>query len=159
MLYFVYTARLAPDGLRTVAPSAEIEFVAHVAEATLSFSVEGNGWKGGLPTVVPTPGSNVWGGVFSIPAVEAEALDRLEATESRSREETDVIDRSGRRHRVAIHRTAEPVKRELPPAPAYLALMVSGSRHWGLPIGWIIGLDDRLDATAGQPGENRAFWP
>lgn len=149
MLYFVYTARLAPDDLRAVAPSAEFEFVAHVAEATLSFSVEGNGWQGGLPTVVPAPGSNVWGGVFSIPAAEGAALDRLEATESRTRGETDVIDRSGRRHHVVIHRTAEPSGREFAPAPAYLDRMVYGSRHWELPIGWIVGLDDRLDATAG----------
>ncbi len=83
MLYFVYTARLAPDDLQAVAPSATFEFAAHLAEATLSFSVEGNGWKGGLPTVVPDPGSTVWGAVFSIPDTEADALDRIEAAEGR----------------------------------------------------------------------------
>ncbi|MGB9357422.1 MAG: gamma-glutamylcyclotransferase family protein [Acidimicrobiia bacterium] len=147
MLYFVYTARLAPDDLRAVAPSATFEFVAHLAEATLSFSVEGNGWKGGLPTVVPDPDSTVWGAVFSVPDTEADALDRVEATEERIREETDVIDRSGRRHPVVIHRTTGPTGPELVPAPAYLDRMLSGSRHWELPIGWIVGLDDRRNAV------------
>ena len=147
MLYFVYTARLAPDDLQAVAPSATFEFAAHLAEATLSFSVEGNGWKGGLPTVVPDPGSTVWGAVFSIPDTEADALDRIEAAEGRHRAETDVIDRSGRRHRVVIHRTIDPTGPELVPAPAYLDRMLSGSRHWELPIGWIVGLDDRRNAV------------
>ena len=155
MLYFVYTARLAPDDLRAVAPSAVFEFVAHLAEATLSFSVEGNGWNGGLPTVVSAPGSTVWGAVFSLPAAEADALDRVEATEARRREETNVIDRFGRRHGVAIYRTADPTGPELAPASDYLDRMLSGSRHWGLPIGWIVGLDDRRSAVAGAPEGHR----
>ena len=155
MLYFVYSARLAPNDLRAVAPSAVFEFVAHLAEAALSFSVEGNGWNGGLPTIMSAPGSTVWGAVFSVPDVEADALDRVEATEARHREETDVIDRSGRRHRVAVHRAADPTGPELAPAPAYLDRMLSGSRHWELPIGWIVGLDDRRSIAAETPEGHR----
>jgi len=146
--YFVYTARLAPDDLRAVAPSAAFEFVAHLAEATLSFSVDGNGWNGGIPTIAPAPGSTVWGAVFSIPEAEADALDHAEAAEARRREETDVIDRSGRRHRVMVHRIAGHAGPELAPAPDYIDRMLAGSRHWGLPFGWIVGLDDRLNADA-----------
>lgn len=159
MLYFVYTARLAPEDLCTVAPSATLEFVAHLDEAALSFSIEGNGWGGAIPTVVRVPGSTVWGAVFSMPAAEGAALDRAEAAEGRLREDMEVIDRSGRRHQVAVHRTPEPVGPDLTPAIDYLDRMLAGSRHWELPVGWIVGLDDRRIATEEAPSENRAFRP
>jgi gamma-glutamylcyclotransferase (GGCT)/AIG2-like uncharacterized protein YtfP len=152
MLYFVYTARLAPDRLRTVAPSAAFEFVAHLDGAAVSFSVAGNGWGGGIPTVVRSPGSTVWGAVFTIPETEARALDHAEAAEGRAREDMEVIDRLGRRHRVAAHRAVEPAGPELPPAIGYLDFMLAGARHWELPIGWIVGLDDRRNAMAETPG-------
>ena len=146
LLYFVYTARIAPDELTEVAPSATFEFVAHLAESTLSFSVEGNGWNGGLPTVVSAPGSTVWGAVFSIPAAEATALDRIERKEARVREEADVVDRNGRRYRAVVHRAAESTGPEFAPAPDYLDRMLTGSRHWELPIGWILRLEDHLNS-------------
>lgn len=147
MFYFAYTARIAPDDLVAVAPSAVFEFVAHLPESTLSFAIEGNGWNGGLPTVAAEPGSTVWGAVFSIPPREMIALDRVELTEGRQRVETDAIDRNGRRHRVSLHRAAAGIGSELPPSSDYLGRMLSGSRHWELPVGWIVSLDDRLAGT------------
>lgn len=147
MFYFAYTARIEPDDLIAVAPSAVFEFVAHLPESTLSFAIDGNGWNGGLPTVAAESGSTVWGAVFSIPQQEMTALDRVELSEGRHRVETEAIDRSGRRHRVSLHRAAGSGRSELTPSRDYLERMLSGSRHWELPIGWIVGLDDRLSGA------------
>jgi hypothetical protein len=87
------------------------------------------------------------------------AIDRIELVEQRLRVETDAVDRSGRRHRVVLHRAAGVVGSELSPSIEYLERMVAGSRHWELPIGWIVGLDDRLAATAEAADQNRAFRP
>jgi gamma-glutamylcyclotransferase (GGCT)/AIG2-like uncharacterized protein YtfP len=159
LLYFAYTARIAPDDLVNIAPSATFEFVAHLPESTLSFAIEGNGWNGGLPTVVPEAGSTVWGAVFRIQPEQMKSLDRVELAEQRHRIEADAIDRSGRRHRVALHRASGAVDSELTPSSDYLGRMLDGSRHWDLPIGWIVGLDDRLAATAEPADRNRAFRP
>jgi gamma-glutamylcyclotransferase (GGCT)/AIG2-like uncharacterized protein YtfP len=159
LFYFAYDARIAPDDLIDIAPSAAFEFVAHLPESTLSFAIEGNGWNGGLPTVVSDPGATVWGAVFSIPDREMVAIDRIELAEQRQRVETDAIDRNGRRHRVALHQAADVVGSELSPSIDYLERMVAGSRHWELPIGWIVSLDDRLAIVAEPADRNRAFRP
>lgn len=136
-----------PDALVDIAPTATFEFVAHLPESALSFAIEGNGWNGGLPTVVPEPGSTVWGAVFSIPQREMKILDGIERGEQRHRAESDAIDRNGRRHRVLLHKAAGVIGPELTPSTDYLTRMLAGSRHWELPIGWIVGLDDRLAGT------------
>ena len=159
MFYFAYDARIAPDDLIDIAPSAVFEFVAHLPESTLSFAIEGNGWNGALPTVVSEPGATVWGAVFSIPDREMVAIDRIELVEQRLRVETNAVDRNGRRHRVALHQAADVVGSELSPSIDYLERMVAGSRHWELPIGWIVSLDDRLAVVAEPADRNRAFRP
>lgn len=159
LLYFLYTARIAPNELAEVAPSATFEFVAHLPESALSFVIEGNGWNGGLPTVIPESGSTVWGAVFSIPRREMKALDGIELAEQRSRVESDAIDRSGRRHRVSLHRATDATGLARTPSPEYLGRMLAGSRHWDLPVGWIVGLDDRLAEAVESPGRKRVFRP
>lgn len=150
---------MAPGDLVEVAPSAVFEFVAHLPESTLSFTIEGNGWNGGLPTVVPEPGSTVWGAVFSLPPRELKKLDDVELAEQRTRVESDAIDRSGRRHRVALHRATHGIGTELAPSPEYLGQMLAGSRHWELPVGWIVSLDDRLEESLASPRRKRVFRP
>lgn len=133
--------------------------MAHLPESGLSFAIEGNGWRGGLPTVIPEPGSTVWGAVFSVQSSEMRMLDNLERAENRDRVESDAIDRTGRRHRVALHQVTDHIGPELAPSPDYLGQMLAGSRHWGLPVGWIVGLDDRLEDPAEMPGQKRVFRP
>ncbi len=109
--------------------------------------------------MIPESGSTVWGAVFSVPQREMKMLDGVELDEQRNRVESDAIDRSGRRHRVALHEAAAVNDSELAPSPEYLARMLAGSRHWGLPIGWTVGLDDRLTDAEAPSNQNRAFRP
>lgn len=145
LLYFAYTARIAPDKMSEVAPGAEFQFIAHLPEWGLEFPIAGNGWNGGLPTVIPSEGRTVWGAVFNVPDAEAEALDVVEDSEQRVASTIDAIDRSGVRHHVVTHVYDGPPNGTHAPAPDYLRLMVQGSRHWDLPFGWIAGLEEHID--------------
>lgn len=145
MLYFAYTARIEPSRMAEVAPGATFEFIAHLLDWGLEFPISGNGWNGGLPSVEPVQGDTVWGAVYAVPDAELAALDAVESEELRHRDTLEAIDRVGRRHQVITHRAAGNGAAPLPPAPGYLSLMLDGSRHWELPAGWIMRLEDHLD--------------
>jgi gamma-glutamylcyclotransferase (GGCT)/AIG2-like uncharacterized protein YtfP len=148
LLYFAYTARIAPDVLAKVAPGAEFEFIAHLPEWRLEFPINGNGWDGALPSVTPTSGSTVWGAVFSVPDPEVAALDEIESEEDRVASEVEAMDRTGRRHQVRTHVYDGPPNGNLSPSSDYLTMMLAGSRHWSLPAGWIAGLEEYLEASS-----------
>jgi gamma-glutamylcyclotransferase (GGCT)/AIG2-like uncharacterized protein YtfP len=125
-----------------VAPGARFQFIAHLPEWRLHFPIP-NG-DGGLPSVRPESGNNVWGAVFDVPEDELESLHASEAREGRVPRETQAMDREGRRHRVLVH-VCESPNGDMPPARPYLQLMVSGGRHWKLPAGWVANLEEHLD--------------
>ncbi len=145
VLYFAYAALIAPEQMADVAPGADFEFIAHLPEWGLSFGIVGNGWDGGLPTAVPAQGSTVWGAVYSIAQDELPGIDLVESGEGRSPVDVDAIDRVGKRHNVMTHIADGSGLPSLEPSYEYLELMVHGSRHWGLPVGWVIGLQDHLN--------------
>lgn len=101
----------------------------------------------------------MWGAVFSIPQHEMATLDHIERSEQRHRIESEAIDRSGRRHRVSLHQAVDTTDSELDPSAEYLGRMLNGSRHWQLPIGWIVSLDDRLVDTSEPTNQNWVFRP
>ena len=144
LLYFAYTALILPEQMAKVAPRAAFEFIAHLPEWGLSFESVGNGWGGGLPTAVPAPGSTVWGAVYAIGQDELPGIDTVESKEGRGATEIDAIDRVGKRYRVKTHTADASSHPSLEPSHRYLEIMMRGSRHWGLPVGWVIGLQDHL---------------
>ena len=149
LLYFAYNARIAPDQMAETAPGAEFQFIAHLPEWGLEFSITNGAWQGTLPAIKPEPGSTVWGAVYEVEKGELAALDVVEAAEQRTAKTVEAMDRSGRRHQVVVHLAdAGPATNgngSPRPSAAYLALMVSGSRHWSLPAGWIAGLEEHLE--------------
>lgn len=145
MLYFAYTARIEPSKMAEVSPGAAFAFIAHLSDWGLEFPISGNGWKGGLPSVRPNEGDTVWGAVFTVPEDESAALDAAESAEQRQRHTVEAIDRTGGRHQVVTHRAPRNGTSQLRPAPDYVELMLDGSRHWELPVGWIVRLEDHLD--------------
>ena len=147
LLYFAYTARIAPQKMSEVAPGAEFQFIAHLPEWGLEFPIDGNGWNGGLPTVVPTSGSTVWGAVFAVPDDQIGALNEVEGSEHRVESTVEAMDRTGKRHQVATHVFDGSSNGQVEPSPSYLRLMLVGSKHWSLPAGWIAGLEEHLEAS------------
>ena len=130
-----------------VAPGAEFQFIAHLPHWGLEFPIAGNGWGGALPTVRPDETSTVWGAVFKVPDREAAALHAVENQEGRAATTVEAMDRMGKRHQVVTHRYSSEDGTGASPSPEYLRLMLSGSRHWSLPAGWIAGLEEHLDGA------------
>jgi AIG2-like family len=145
LLYFAYTARIAPDRMAEVSPDASFEFIAHLPEWGLEFPIDGNGWGGSLPSATPNPGSTVWGAVYSVPEGDLGAIDRIETSEGRESASIEAMDRMGRRHHVVTHLAEASVTADSNPSPEYVGIMLAGSRHWSLPAGWIAGLEEHLD--------------
>ena len=145
MLYFAYTARIAPEQMIDVAPSALFEFIAHLPEWGLEFPIKDKHWGGGLPNVKPDPGHTVWGAVFSMADDDLKMLHKIETEEQRTVVEVEAMDRMGKRHRVLTHVFDGSANGQYTPAPGYLQLMLGGSKHWSLPAGWIAGLEEHLN--------------
>ena len=144
LLYFAYTARIAPERMAEVCPNASFEFIAHLPEWGLEFPIAGNGWGGGLPTAAPATGSTVWGAVYSIPDAEVASINAVETAEGRAASSVEAMDRMGRRHRVTTHVAADGANGTYEPSADYVTIMLDGSRHWNLTAGWIAGLEEYL---------------
>ena len=142
-LYFAYDANIDPSRLGEVAPRAAFEFIAHLPEWKLEYTIA-NG-DGGLPSVRPLAGNTVWGAVFSVPTDELSAIDEIEAGEGRVPTTAQAMDREGRRHDVVTHISGNGHDGELVPEREYVRLMVTGGRHWNLPAGWVASLEEHLE--------------
>lgn len=142
-LYFAYDANIDPGRLGEIAPAASFEFIAHLPEWKLEYTIK-NG-KGGLPSVRPLPGNTVWGAVFRVPGDQLAAIDEWEAGEGRIPAPTQAMDRAGRRHDVITHVSRNGHNGEYRPEREHVRLMVSGGRHWKLPTGWVAALEEHLE--------------
>ncbi len=149
LLYFAYNARISPDQMAIAAPGAEFRFIAHLPEWGLEFPISDKSWGGSLPAIKPESGSTVWGAVYERAESDLDGLDKVETSEQRISTTMEAMDRSGRRHQVVVHLlegsgTANGNGSHRP-SSEYLQLMVAGSRHWSLPVGWIAGLEEHLE--------------
>lgn len=140
-LYFAYTALLDPDRIARVAPGAKFLFTAHYPETRLTFV--SNGSSGAMPTLTRDPAHTVWGGVFEIPSDELHALEDAEQQEGRTPGfDHRAVDREGNKYDcLAFVAPGEPGGDDRP-SPEYLESMIRGARHWNLPAGWVMGLED-----------------
>lgn len=139
-LIFAYDALMDPETLSALAPNAEFLFVAHYPETRLGFVAGTSDVP--TPTLVKDPGNIVWGAVFTVPSADAESVVEWANQHGRSPGLTDqkAVDREGNKHDCLVLVT--PADSETRPDPAYISSMVRGARHWNLPAGWIMGLDD-----------------
>jgi len=134
-LYFAYASFLDPDRIGKVAPGAKFLFTAHYPETKLSFV--GSGGNGATATLTRDPAHTVWGGVFEIPDDEVDALVSAEAHEGRTPGfDHKAVDRAGNKHDCLAFVAAGS------PNTEYLDSMIRGARHWSLPAGWVMGLED-----------------
>lgn len=140
-LYFAYTSLLDPDLIAKVSPGARFRFTAHYPETRLDFVASPA--HGAIPTLISEAGHTVWGAVFEIPGAE---VDKLTATEEEAGRVADwaekAVDREGNKHTCLTFVSKEPPNGGERPDPGYLQAMVRGARHWSLPAGWVLGLED-----------------
>lgn len=140
-LYFAYTSLLDPDLIGEVAPGARFAFTAHYPETRLDFVSSPQ--HRAIPTLVPEAGHTVWGAVFEIPGAEVGSLVAAEEEAGRVADWDDkAVDREGNKHSCLTFVSKEPPNGGDRPDAEYLASMVRGARHWSLPAGWVLGLED-----------------
>lgn len=145
VLYFAYNANIDPSRLGDIAPGASFEFIAHLPEWKMEFTIL-NG-AGGLPSVRPLPGNTVWGAIFTVSSKDLAAIDASEAAEGRIPTRAQAMDREGRRHDVITHVATSEAADHLQPEHGYLQRMVTGGRHWKLPMGWVASLEEHLESA------------
>ncbi len=142
-MYFAYSALLDPERMASISPEAKFLFTAHYPETRLAFSSHGGR---PLPTLTDDPGHTVWGGVFAIPQTDLGNLIEAEKSEGRIPGwEMKAVDREGNKHTCLTFVATEPPNGHFKPDPAYLSAMIAGARHWRLPAGWVVGLEDLAD--------------
>jgi gamma-glutamylcyclotransferase (GGCT)/AIG2-like uncharacterized protein YtfP len=142
--YFAYTSMIDPDEIARVAPGARFHLIAHLPEAKMLFEMANGRWPGAIPTVVAEEGNSVWGAVFEVTKAQLAAIDAEEARNGRvPTQEFSAVDREGRRYRVATHVVADGTSAE--PDHDYLEHMLAGCRHWDLPMGWMLNIEDILE--------------
>ncbi|HEY7468065.1 MAG TPA: gamma-glutamylcyclotransferase family protein [Acidimicrobiia bacterium] len=143
-LYFAYASFLDPDRIGKVAPRATFLFTAHFPETRLAFADSGH--DAGLPTLVPDPGHTVWGGVFDVPDSEVASLTDAEEAEGRVADwDIKAVDREGNKYDCLTFVAKASPNGSSRPNAAHLEAMIKGARHWSLPAGWVLGLEDLGD--------------
>ncbi|HJS71921.1 MAG TPA: gamma-glutamylcyclotransferase family protein [Acidimicrobiia bacterium] len=140
-LYFAYGSLLDPDKMRQASPGSRFLFTAHFPETRLDFVATKE--NGPVPTLIKESGHTVWGGVFEVPEEEVDSLVRAEKAEGR-RPGFDVkaVDREGNKHSCLTFVANGDPNGDSVPDPEYLSSMINGARHWRLPAGWVMGLED-----------------
>lgn len=140
-LLFAYDALLDPDTLYAVAPGAQFLFVAHYPETRLAFVA---GPEGVVPTLVKDPANTVWGAVFEVDSSEADAIVAAAAREGRAPglDDQKTVDREGNKHDCLTIVASASGDENVRPSPQYLERLVRGAKHWNLPAGWVMGLED-----------------
>jgi hypothetical protein len=142
-LYFAYASFLDPDRISSVAPSARFLFTAHYPETRLDFFFHDQTAR---PTLVPDPGHTVWGGVFEVPDNEVPSLTAAEEAEGRKVGfDHKAVDREGNKYDCLTFVATGGMNGDTRPDADYLAIMIRGARHWNLPAGWVMGLEDLAD--------------
>lgn len=140
-LYFAYTSLLDPDRISSVAPGAQFRFTAHYPETRLDFVASDR--SGALPTLVRDPAHTVWGGVFEIPADQVDSLVSAERAEGRvAGFDHQAVDREGNKHDCLTFVAPGEANGDHRPSSDYLESMIKGAKHWNLPAGWVMGLQD-----------------
>jgi len=140
-LYFAYGSFLDPERIERAAPGSRFLFTAHYPETKLDFVPSPE--NGAIPTLTKESGHTVWGGVFEIPEDEVSSL--IEAEEAEGRQpgfDLKAVDREGNKHDCLAFVAVGDVNGDNRPNSEYLDAMIKGARHWSLPAGWIMGLED-----------------
>lgn len=148
MLYFGYGSNMSWTQMKDRCPSARFVGAARLPDHRLAFTRKSIKRGCGVADAIREADRNVWGAVFEISEFDVGALDRFEGfrpgrnKNSYWRRECIVfLDGNVERPVVAQTYFAEPESDPPPPNQAYKDLILSGARHWHLPIDYIAEVD------------------
>lgn len=134
-LYFAYGANMDADELtRRVGPVEKVG-IGHLEDHRLVFDRHGRLWQGGVSSVVESPGERVHGVVWRLTGPALKALDAIEGPTAYARLTKVVVSQTGERILCQVYVSFP--QGERPPAPDYIALLVSAAEKAELPADYI----------------------
>ena len=151
LLYFVYGAEMLSSRIRSRCAAPKAVAAARLADPRLGFYGYSPVWDGGLETVAPAPGEEVWGVVYELSASDADSLDswqgvRLNGTGAYFHYPAEVTDSQGATYAVLVYKKdvlGEPTA----PSQPYLDAVLAGACEHSLPPGAVAS----LQAIAARP--------
>ena len=150
MLYFAYGSNMDPHQMRRRCPSSRFVTIARLADHRLAFTRRSPRRRCGVAGVVAEDGAEVWGVVYRLR--KTRDIQRLDAAEgyrphaargTRYTRHIRLVDAAGdgARPMAAEIYLAAPTRFVLPPSLTYVAHMLRGARHWGLPHDYVTQLN------------------
>ncbi|XP_030640871.1 gamma-glutamylcyclotransferase [Chanos chanos] len=135
-LYFAYGSNLLKERLQLKNPSATVHCVARLKDYKLVFGnhkgLASDRWHGGVATIEPSPGDEVWGVVWRLNMSDLESLDRQENVKLGAYSPVGVsVWTRGQELSCRTYIMNSCVY--APPSPQYLKVIVMGAEQNGLP--------------------------
>ncbi len=139
-LYFAYGSNLSIRQMRRRCPGSEVVGRARLPDYRLGFTRYATKRKGGVADIVPEPGAEVWGALYTVDDAGMASLDEFEGVPRAYRRiDVSVFDDEG----TDLEAVAYIANRtgEFAPGREYLDLIVSGGREHGLPDEYVRALE------------------
>lgn len=138
MLHYAYGSNLSPTFLKGYCPGARFVMKAYLPNFRVEFRFYSKKRKGGISSIISSPGELVRGAIYDVPEDEMIKLDELESVPQGlySRETFLVLGEDGEWHEADLYRVVEPVG-PFTPAKSYIALMLEGAEAHGLDPGYV----------------------
>lgn len=130
MKYFAYGSNMSTDYIREYCPSAKFLMRADLPNFTIEFRRYSENLKGGISSIIESPGKMVKGVIYEIDENEILALDILEDVPQGiyRRDTFQVFGEDGKRHHVDLYRVANP-SGPYTPSKQYVDYMVDGAKE------------------------------
>ena len=134
--YFAYGSNMDPKQMASRCPGAEALGRARLADYELTFVWDSPGWGGGVGTVIPSSGREVWGVLWDLTDEHVESLDRYEgiAINAYIKDHVHVEAESGLVNALIYLATDDRFKK---PSAKYIDALVKGATAFSLPTDYI----------------------
>lgn len=155
--YFAYGSNLMLAEIRRSCPSAVRKCVVKLPDCALTFPRKSMNRNCGVASIEARQGSEVWGGVYEIPTIERQELERREGfrpsrpASSNSYAPQDVIvfvDGDLAKPLNVITFVANPQANPPLPSNDYRNLIIAGAREWNLSAEYI-GRLEQIETSRG----------
>lgn len=151
MLYFAYGSNMNWQQMQARCPSARFISVALLPDYRLAFTRKSIKRDCGVADALPERGQKMWGVVYEISALDVGALDTSEGyrpgrkKNSYFRRECLVLLSGDDQQPLTVSSYfADPQPKPPLPNIRYKNLILSGARHWHLPVGYVQQLEEQI---------------
>jgi gamma-glutamylcyclotransferase len=154
MLYFAYGSNMNWQQMKERCPSARFAGVALLPDHKLAFTRKSINRGCGVADAVPEHGQKMWGVVYEVGDVDVAKLDTSEGyrpgrqKNSYFRSECNVLLNGDNRQPLTVF-TYFGDPQPNPPLPNldYKNLILSGARHWHLPVEYVRQLEEQIEVS------------